>query len=293
MAQFSRIRAPRSMCNSQGNGLRPMQNQSTIDILFVVKSRIKSFDQRSAIRSTWGNASCALSVGALTQTLFALGTTAVPEPLLDFLLQREQDEHDDLLQFDFVDEYYNNTYKLMSSLKYISRYCPNARFVMIVDEDFLVNVKNVIRTIRSVTNLEYQTYVSGHVYDHMKPMRTLWGKWYISYLSYPFSTFPPYATGGSIIFSMPVVRLLVVGMPFVKYLWIDDVYIGFVLLKYGISPRHLNGIYLKRTTSPSELRNAISSHKFSNAQLMNAGWTVLKDIGVCRNDSVLRTTLNT
>ncbi|KAA0187711.1 Hexosyltransferase [Fasciolopsis buskii] len=283
-ARFKVIRVPTSFCRLNPKASLTKRNQSKIDILFLVKSRVLAFDQRNAIRNTWGNRNCTLTGGAKTRTIFALGTTPQPQPSVESNLQHEHDRYDDLLQFDFIDSYENNTFKLMSSLTHIYRHCHHARFVMIVDEDFLVNVQNVIRVIKNVTRMEYERFIGGFVYHQMKPMRHPSDKWYLSYDSYPFEIYPPYATGGSIILSRPVVGLLVSGMPFVKFLWIDDVYLGFILMKYGISPKHLSGVFYFRLDSFFELRHAISSHGFSDSRLMHDGWTMLQVAGVCEND---------
>ena len=42
---------------------------------------------------------------------------------------------------DFIDHYYNNTLKFSVALKYISTYCTNTRYVLIIDGDYSINVE--------------------------------------------------------------------------------------------------------------------------------------------------------
>lgn len=42
---------------------------------------------------------------------------------------------------DFIDHYYNNTLKFSVALKYISNYCTNTRYVLIIDGDYSLNVE--------------------------------------------------------------------------------------------------------------------------------------------------------
>jgi len=47
----------------------------------------------------------------------------------------------DVVQADFVDDYSNNTLKMMSSLKWAVRHCSSAQYVLFSDDDFYVSVK--------------------------------------------------------------------------------------------------------------------------------------------------------
>ncbi|THD25229.1 Hexosyltransferase [Fasciola hepatica] len=280
-ANFPLIRAPLSLCEPVLIQTISPENKTYLDILFVIKSRLHSFDQRRTIRNTWSNATCALMAGARIQTVFALGTTASPESALETKLHEEHDRYNDLLQFGFVDSYYNNTYKIMTALDYISRTCQDTKFVIIVDDDFLVNLNNIIQTISEVTTAEYSTYISGLVFYTQQPDRRPWSKWFVSYKEYPYRLFPPYPSGGTVVISMPVVRLLAAGMPFVKFFWIDDAYMGIVLYKYGIIPKLLPGVYLPRVATESELPGMISSHGFDSAAKMEQGWQRVVQTGAC------------
>ncbi|VDP75412.1 unnamed protein product [Echinostoma caproni] len=283
LANFSLIRAPQSLCIPEYPELANESIFNPVDIIFIVKTRLSSFSQRNAIRQTWANASCAANLNYTIRTVFALGSPAFAQPWLDNRLQQEHDEYHDLLQFSFVDAYHNNTYKMMTSLKYVSKHCRNARFVVIMDEDFLVHIKNMIRILDEVPQVQHATYVAGYVFSTPIPERRPWKKWYVSYALYPHRFYPPYPTGGTVIMSMPVVRLVAAGMPFVKFFWIDDTYLGIVLQKYGISPQNIRNVYLSHAPVDSELSTLVSAHQFGTPWKMRQGWNKLLRLGVCQS----------
>ncbi|VDP79904.1 unnamed protein product [Echinostoma caproni] len=285
---FKLIRYPQSLCQPiVPNASEPLYSKRFVDILIVVKSRLTSFDQRNAIRQTWANATCASYLDTSTRTVFALGSTARPQTSLIERLRWEHDTFGDLLQFDFVDSYHNNTYKMMSVLRHISRNCRATRFVVLVDDDFLVHPSNLIRAIQRITTTQYPTYVSGFIYPMQFPERDASSKWHVLYENFPYQNFPPYPSGGTVILSMPVVHLVTVGMPFVKFLWIDDVFLGIILQKYGISPQKLHGVWLPQNESDFDPSNAITVHGFDNPMKMLNGWMKLMQFGACpsRNDA--------
>ncbi|KAA3670125.1 uncharacterized protein DEA37_0005879 [Paragonimus westermani] len=216
-------------------------------------------------------------MGINVRTFFLLGELPPNQDILTVnyiqkSLEQENKIYGDLLQFDFVDHYNNNTYKLMAALQFAAEYCPQTRFVMIVDDDFLVHPMNLIKSLTQVTQTQYPRYVAGHVFPHSNPLRSPFSKWYVSYNDYPYSVYPRYPSGGSIIISMPVVKLLLVGMRFTRYLFIDDVFLGIVLHKLGISPMHLPEITIE--TQP-DMKSMIAAHGFDNGHALLQGWVQL------------------
>lgn len=59
-------------------------------------------------------------------------------------------------------------------------------------------------------------------------------KWYVLMKDYFFCKYLLYLVGGVIIVFMDVVRKMAVVFFYVKYLVIDDVYLGIVVYKFGI-----------------------------------------------------------
>jgi len=54
---------------------------------------------------------------------------------------------------DFQDTYRNLTYKGVAALRWISRYCSHARYVLKTDDDIFVNAFNLLRHLRRLDRL--------------------------------------------------------------------------------------------------------------------------------------------
>lgn len=114
-------------------------------LLLVVKSALTHFDQRQAIRETWGDEMQFSTI--VIRRVFLLGTGFDPE------IQRKVDEEDemfnDIVQADFVDDYHNNTLKTMSGFKWAVEHCSPVQFVAFSDDDMYVSTKNLLRFVRN------------------------------------------------------------------------------------------------------------------------------------------------
>lgn len=168
-----------------------------VHLLILVKSSLNHFDRRNIIRKTWGKENRFSDVP--TRTVFILGTSYDID-----LEKRIKDEHarnGDIVQYNFVDEYYNNTIKTMSAIKWASIYCNNTNFYFFSDDDMYVSIKNVLRYLRNP--IEYPKYLSkeikgkpsnhslpsdivlftGFVF-HTSPLRHQISKWYNIYIQF-------------------------------------------------------------------------------------------------------------
>ena len=121
---------------------------NNLKLLFVIKSALTHFEQRQAIRQTWGNQRRFSDVEI--RRVFLLGTGFDPD------IQRQIDLEDkmysDIVQADFVDDYRNNTLKTMSGFKWAVEHCPSVQFVAFSDDDMYVSTKNLLRFIRNPSN---------------------------------------------------------------------------------------------------------------------------------------------
>ncbi|XP_069114858.1 beta-1,3-galactosyltransferase brn-like [Argopecten irradians] len=196
-------------------------------ILILVKSAVNNFHLREAIRSTWGT-----SRGKNVEIVFLLAYNKENQLYVD----AEVLLHGDIVQESFRDAYINNTYKTIMGFNWAVQYCDEASHVVFVDDDFYINVPNVLDYIDSFTALDTGDIMVGKLINST-PFR-FFSKWRISKELYPFDKWPPYVTGSAFIMSHEAVKKLAFAFPYVKYLWIDDVYIGLVARKVGIEPLH-------------------------------------------------------
>ncbi|KYM96223.1 PREDICTED: beta-1,3-galactosyltransferase brn-like [Cyphomyrmex costatus] len=141
---------------------------STFRIVYIVKSAIKNFDRRTAIRNSWGIEKRFFDMP--TRTIFVVGMHPRDgyDQEIEAKLKQEAGIYKDIVQADFVDSYYNNTIKMMMSFKWLVKYCPNSKFYMFVDDDMYVSVKNVATFIRNPVNYPFYLMESRKMYSAHK-----------------------------------------------------------------------------------------------------------------------------
>lgn len=121
-------------------------NYHNLRIVFLIKSALKNFEQRNAIRNSWGFKKRFFDVP--TRTLFLLGINNNDNEL-QYKINQESIKYKDILQAKFIDSYYNNTIKTMMGINWAFKNCLNSKFYMFVDDDMYVSVKNVLAFIRN------------------------------------------------------------------------------------------------------------------------------------------------
>lgn len=132
-------------------------SNTNIHLLVLVKSSLINFDRRRIIRQTWGFENRFSDVS--TRTIFVLGKSYDID--LEKRIKEEYDQFGDTVQYDFIDEYYNNTIKTMNMIKWASTYCNNSRYYLFSDDDMYVSIKNVLHYLRNP--IKYPEYLSQEV----------------------------------------------------------------------------------------------------------------------------------
>ncbi|XP_062607286.1 beta-1,3-galactosyltransferase brn-like [Saccostrea cucullata] len=238
---------------------------STVTLVILVKSAASHMENRDAIRKTWGNIP-----DPAIKVVFLLGSSE-----FNPIIIKENDFHHDIIQEDFQDDYRNNTYKTIMAFRWATTYCSSARFLLFVDDDFYVNLPNLLFFLVKLTS--NVSLLSGYVLPMSEPFRDKSSKWYVPFEDYPFHRYPPYLAGGAIIASMDLVQQMTAAFPYVKYLVIDDAYLGIVANKLGLHISHNRKITDKHCQD-WRLRSKIACHGFGNASILVQTWIRLKNI---------------
>lgn len=77
----------------------------------------------------------------------------------------EYETYQDIVQEDFVDSYKNLTYKGLMALKWISVYCPQADYILKVDDDIMVNTFTLINHLKYLDKHEHPNVkASGKIF---------------------------------------------------------------------------------------------------------------------------------
>ncbi|XP_067826763.1 LOW QUALITY PROTEIN: UDP-GlcNAc:betaGal beta-1,3-N-acetylglucosaminyltransferase 7, like [Heptranchias perlo] len=261
-----------------------------IDLLIVVKSVIEQHDRRDAVRKTWGREQSA--GGRTIKTLFLLGTPASGKDRknLQKLVEYEDRLFGDILQWDFMDTFFNLTLKEVNFLKWFDVYCRETRFVFKGDDDVFVNTENVLEFLSSQDEGQRRdSLFVGDIISRALPIRNHQSKYYIPKQLHDKS-YPPYAGGGGFLMASSLARRLVSISESIQLYPIDDVYLGMCLQKVGVEPQlHYGfrtfGIVKRRVspmnTDPCFYKNLLVIHKLSPEGLLQMWDTVHNTTLIC------------
>ncbi|KAH9403680.1 Beta-1,3-galactosyltransferase 1, partial [Tyrophagus putrescentiae] len=157
------------------------KGQGLLAAVFVF-CQIKDFSRRQAIRETYGS-----ELKAHPQTVMYFVVSRVNNVLLENALIKEASQHDDILQFDFKDDYFNLTLKSLAVLRWSALHCSKAKFIFKFDYDCYIRVDNFINQVKSFS----PDKLYGFKKFYSKVQRT--GKWAIDRWYYPYKFYPAYA----------------------------------------------------------------------------------------------------
>lgn len=110
----------------------PEKCAGDVDLLMVIKSVITQYDRREVIRQTWGKEQ--VINGKRIKTIFLLGASSNVEERANHqkLLEYEDYIYGDILQWDFMDSFFNLTLKEIHFLKWFSTYCGGTQYILCI-----------------------------------------------------------------------------------------------------------------------------------------------------------------
>lgn len=280
------------------------QNVDQIKLVYLVKSRRSNFNQRSVIRATWGYQRRFSDVEIRTVFLLGIGE----DKDLEERIEEESRKYGDIVQADFLDNYFNNTIKTMMGFKWAVKFCDDSQFYMFVDDDYYVSTKNVLRFARNPTN--YPQYIensehhlklkmarrkmldifdyelpadvrlySGYVFTS-SPLRHRTSKWYVSLEEYPYDKWPPYVTAGAYILSREALIDMYYTSYYTKHFRFDDIYVGILAKKAKIEPFHSEYFHFyKQKYNRVGYEFTVASHGYSDPRELIKVWNEQKSLG--------------
>uniref|UniRef100_A0A914VJM7 Hexosyltransferase n=2 Tax=Plectus sambesii TaxID=2011161 RepID=A0A914VJM7_9BILA len=166
-----------------------------------------------------------------TAVVFALGYTT--NVSMQAAVTRESKSYRDIVQEDYIDSYKNLTYKGIMWLKFASEYCPQAQYVLKVDDDIFVNIFNLVGHLGRMAKHKSHPpkSVICLVWYGMVVNRDVNNKWYVSKEEYANDTFPPYCSGSAYIITRDLIRPMYEQSFKIKFMWVDDWYITGALIE--------------------------------------------------------------
>ncbi|XP_067897592.1 UDP-GlcNAc:betaGal beta-1,3-N-acetylglucosaminyltransferase 7 [Heterodontus francisci] len=270
----------------------PEKCSGDIYLLVIVKSIITQYDRRAAIRKTWGKEK--VMDGKQVKTLFLLGISSNENerPHHQKLLEYEDIIYRDILQWDFLDTFFNLTLKEVNFLKWFSTYCENVEYIFKGDDDVFVSTENILEFLNAP---KIKNLFVGDVLYKAKPIRKKENKYYIPEALYNKTYYPPYAGGGGFLMAGPLARKLHKVSESLELYPIDDVFLGMCLEVFSITPVNHRGIRTfgivknkssKMNKEPCFYKNILVVHKLLPAELLAMWKTIHSSISCSRKVSV-------
>ncbi|GAA51606.1 beta-1 3-galactosyltransferase 2, partial [Clonorchis sinensis] len=248
----------------------------TPELLLVVMVNESERTLRDNIRMSWGNASRFSECGLPARLVFVFGVGHIhPHSTSRDQVTDELTEHHDLIQFDYLESNWANrsTKKVAAILNHLTKHCSASRFVAIIDEDFMVNPRNLVQQLHAVTAIQYPIHISGYTLNNIPVDLAVKKDRSPHHEVLVHTMIPRFVVRGFILMSMPVAKLLAFGMPLMPYISEYDRAIGATLLNFRISPTDMNGIHIHGNTQ-----------KLRSDQLIRlVAWYEHPDIGLWHN----------
>lgn len=208
-----------------------------------------------AIRVTWANSNSARHIA------FLLGYS----PLVALFIKMEFNVYNDLIQEDFNDQYRNNTLKTIMGFNLAAYHCRQAKFVLFVNDDYFVNIPNLINLIEDIKKI-WTAKCVGRIQKFGNVHKNKYNKWYVSTEEYLNIKWPPFISGGSMLLSMDVVTKFANAFPYVKSISLDDVYLGMVAKTLTITMTHKERFETRFVIK--KLDKLITNHDFGSPNVL-------------------------
>ncbi|XP_072245451.1 UDP-GlcNAc:betaGal beta-1,3-N-acetylglucosaminyltransferase 7 isoform X2 [Leuresthes tenuis] len=272
----------------------PEKCAGDIYLLMVIKSVATQHDRREVIRKTWGKEQ--MVNGKRIKTLFLLGKPSNEAERANHqkLVEYEDYIFGDILQWDFLDSFFNLTLKETHFLKWFHTYCPGVRYVFKGDDDVFVSVENIFEFLQSSSH-DKNLFV-GDVIFKAKPIRKKENKYYIPQALYNKTYYPPYAGGGGFLMDGALVRRLHWAAETLELYPIDDVFLGMCLEVLQVTPIKHNAFKTfglvknkksKMNREPCFFKDMIVVHKLLPSDLMHMWNLVNSDLACSKKVELL------
>ena len=203
-----------------------------LSLLIILHTAADHFIRRMDIRRTYANTTVFKSL----RVMFLLGTTndiAVQDKIL-----AEFKQYKDILQGDFLDTYHNLTNKGVMGFKWIQERCRNAKVILKVDDDVVVNSQKILKEIIPSFQTKSKSILCNVNPQYTMPIiRDRESKWYVAENEFKGqNNYPRYCSGFFVMFTNDVIPALYRAAFKTPFFWVDDVYL------YGLLPGKYNDI---------------------------------------------------
>ena len=202
-------------------------------LLILVATAPGNIARRNVIRKTWASDP---SMNIRWKTVFLVGQAK--DSTQEEHLEAERFMYNDVIRGAQRETYQNLTLKTQMGLEWAAKYC-DFQFVMKTDDDVFVNPYRLMDTLGSPDTLNTKLYL-GFVRRNAKPHRE--GKYAVSLEEYNKTRYPDFCGGVGYVISADLVLKMVRLFDAKKPLKLEDVYIGTLVERLGVTGvRHHQG----------------------------------------------------
>nr|XP_027203520.1 putative UDP-GlcNAc:betaGal beta-1,3-N-acetylglucosaminyltransferase LOC100288842 [Dermatophagoides pteronyssinus] len=227
----------------------PLEYGANLSVVIFVVTKPDDFHLRSLIRSTWASK---FQSNSNTSRLYFVFGRIMRQKLFDFrkideMIRQENDHFNDIIQWNYSEDYFRLTIKSMAIVRWASIYCPLAVNVFKVDADALINYDNFIEFCQKLKqNYQYNQQnnnaarfaIYGNLWNNTAVIRLQKNKFFTSFHDFPKKFYPLY-TGSAWLMngrsSCLFIYLAAIQQSMPALLW-EDIYIT------GIVPEKLEKI---------------------------------------------------
>ncbi|XP_067943530.1 beta-1,3-galactosyltransferase 5-like isoform X2 [Watersipora subatra] len=203
----------------------------------------------------------------LTDIKYAFVIGRVDNDEMQNRLDKESEEHGDILQGNFTDSYENLTIKSIFLVRWTALKCPQAKFLLKLDDDVFTILDDVRYFFKHETLASYS--ISGSVFKNAKPVRDPTNKWHAG--DYTGTIYPTYVSGTAYIISSDLLKPISIVAMKVPFLRLEDIFItGLSAAATNLSVQYYQvpGFsYVPRAIGAVDFHYTKSIHGVNSAQL--------------------------
>lgn len=145
----------------------------------------------------------------------------------------ENREFQDILMGDFTEHYTHLTYKHLMGLEWASTFCQNAKFVVKMDDDVLVDYFQLYEMLTKgelgTSWGERDSFIFGKILSNQLVEREPTSKWFVPEKDFPQGEYPPYVSGWAYLTTITTIQDILKATQSENYFFIDDVFVTGIL----------------------------------------------------------------
>ncbi|CAG9540835.1 unnamed protein product [Cercopithifilaria johnstoni] len=195
-----------------------------LDRMSVVRNAPSAREYRKYIRETWKS-----DMEPDIPVIFVLGIDG-------YNVEEEASIYQDIIQFDFIDSYFNLTLKTTLAYKHFFGKFPDLQEIVIINDDAIANAT----AIKKLNRLKGAT-LRGKVSRGYPRLFLSSLLWYIPYEMYPKLCYSPFIQGSGLIVTREAAQRIVDGICSFPLFNLDDVFMGILASCLSINLEHSDG----------------------------------------------------